>query len=109
VGVFECDRVSKHANKDIEVWTIYKEVATYYAAGLDPPHDVTIVVPDDNHGQIQRLPTGNETTREGGFGVYFHMEYVGRPRSYKWSNTNNLVSTTPFKTKWFPDNSSRKY
>jgi len=49
-------------------------------------------MPDDNHGQILRLPTGNETAREGGAGVYFHFEYFGRPRSYKWSNTNSLVS-----------------
>lgn len=72
------------------MWTIYKEVATYYAAGLNPPEDVTIIMPDDNQGQIQRLPTGDEAKREGGVGVYFHFEYFGSPRSYKWSNTNNL-------------------
>lgn len=73
-----------------QVWTIYKEVATYYAAGLTPPDDVTIIMPDDNQGQVQRLPTGNESAREGGVGVYFHFEYFGSPRSYKWSNSNNL-------------------
>ncbi|KAF1912642.1 hypothetical protein BDU57DRAFT_583107 [Ampelomyces quisqualis] len=73
-----------------QVWTIYKEVATYYADGLSPPEDVTIIMPDDNHGQVQRLPTGNESSREGGVGLYFHFEYFGSPRSYKWSNTNNL-------------------
>jgi hypothetical protein len=74
-----------------QVWTIYKEVAKYYAAGLNPPDDVTIIMPDDNQGQMQRLPTGNESAREGGVGVYFHFEYFGSPRSYKWSNTNNLA------------------
>jgi len=74
-----------------QVWTIYKEVATYYAAGLNPPDDVTIIMPDDNQGQVQRLPTGNESAREGGVGVYFHFEYFGSPRSYKWSNSNNLA------------------
>jgi hypothetical protein len=49
-------------------------------------------MPDDNQGQMQRLPTGNESAREGGVGVYFHFEYFGSPRSYKWSNTNSLVS-----------------
>lgn len=48
-------------------------------------------MPDDNQGQVQRLPTGNESAREGGVGVYFHFEYFGSPRSYKWSNSNNLV------------------
>ncbi|KAF2739667.1 hypothetical protein EJ04DRAFT_548968 [Polyplosphaeria fusca] len=73
-----------------QVWTIYKEVATYYAAGLTPPDDVTLIMPDDNQGQVQRLPTGKESSREGGVGVYFHLEYFGSPRSYKWSNSNNL-------------------
>ncbi|KAF2830956.1 hypothetical protein CC86DRAFT_341463 [Ophiobolus disseminans] len=73
-----------------QVWTIYKEVARYFAAGLSPPDDVTIIMPDDNHGQVQRLPTSNESAREGGIGVYFHFEYFGSPRSYKWSNSNNL-------------------
>ncbi|KAI4636186.1 hypothetical protein J4E83_001140 [Alternaria metachromatica] len=93
--VFEVERqIFKEVLGDQKVnqaWTIYKEVATYYAAGLNPPDDVTIIMPDDNHGQILRLPTGNETAREGGAGVYFHFEYFGRPRSYKWSNTNSLV------------------
>jgi hypothetical protein len=24
--------------------------------------------------------------------MYYHLEYVGVPKSYKWQNTNNLVS-----------------
>lgn len=52
-----------------QVWAIYKEVATYYAAGLDPPEDVTLLLPDDNYGNIQRLPSADELGRPGGFGV----------------------------------------
>ncbi|KAI1801236.1 glycoside hydrolase family 115 protein [Daldinia bambusicola] len=73
-----------------QMWTVYKEVATYYAAGLDPPEDVTITVTDDNFGNIQRLPIDDEAKRAGGFGLYYHLEYVGVPKSYKWQNTNNL-------------------
>ncbi|KAI0201162.1 hypothetical protein F4808DRAFT_128973 [Astrocystis sublimbata] len=73
-----------------QVWTIYKEVATYYAAGLVPPDDVTLMFTDDNWGNIQRLPLANETARSGGIGMYYHLEYVGIPKSYKWQNTNNL-------------------
>ncbi|KLU83800.1 hypothetical protein MAPG_02851 [Magnaporthiopsis poae ATCC 64411] len=81
-----------HGSEDAvnQVWTLYKEVAAYYDAGLDPPEDVTLLFPDDNQGNVYRLPTGNETRRKGGSGVYFHLEYVGLPRSYKWANTNNL-------------------
>ncbi|KAK5655160.1 hypothetical protein OQA88_6059 [Cercophora sp. LCS_1] len=73
-----------------QVWALYKEVASYYDAGLDPPEDVTLLFPDDNAGNVYRLPTGDEVNRKGGTGVYYHTEYVGLPRSYKWGNTNNI-------------------
>ncbi|KAK1461840.1 hypothetical protein CCUS01_01430 [Colletotrichum cuscutae] len=73
-----------------QVWTIYKEVATYYAAGLNPPEDVTLMFTDDNWGNIQRLPTEIESERVGGIGVYFHFQYVGKPKSWKSQNTNNF-------------------
>ncbi|RYP43586.1 hypothetical protein DL770_011581 [Monosporascus sp. CRB-9-2] len=73
-----------------QVWTIYKEVMTYYAAGLVPPEDVTLMFTDDNWGNIQRLPTPEEAARPGGIGMYYHLEYLGIPKAYKWQNTNNL-------------------
>ncbi|KAK1516489.1 hypothetical protein CABS01_06456 [Colletotrichum abscissum] len=73
-----------------QVWTIYKEVATYYAAGLNPPEDVTLMFTDDNWGNIQRLPTELESERVGGIGVYFHFQYVGKPKSWKSQNTKNF-------------------
>ncbi|KAL4962674.1 uncharacterized protein BDV14DRAFT_191351 [Aspergillus stella-maris] len=73
-----------------QVWTLYKEVVTYYAAGVIPPEDVTLMFTDDNWGNVMRLPTAEEAARAGGIGLYYHFEYVGRPKSYKWQNTNNL-------------------
>lgn len=52
-----------------EVWTLYKEVQTYYSQGLIPPDDMTLMFSDDNWGNIQRLPLQNETARAGGIGV----------------------------------------
>ena len=66
-------------------------MATYYAAGLIPPDDVTLMFTDDNWGNIQRLPLKNETDRSGGVGLYFHLQYTGGPKAYKWHNTNNLA------------------
>lgn len=74
-----------------QVWTIYKEVATYYAAGLRPPEDVTLMFTDDNWGNILRLPLDNETDWAGGIGLYYHLQYTGGPKAYKWQNTNNLA------------------
>ena len=48
-------------------------MATYYAAGLIPPEDVTLMFTDDNWGNIQRLPLANETARSGGIGVRLRL------------------------------------
>ena len=73
-----------------QVWSLYKEVADYYAHGMRVPDDVTLLWCDDNWGNIRRLPTPAERARSGGAGVYYHFDYVGSPRSYKWTNTNPL-------------------
>ncbi|KXJ93376.1 hypothetical protein Micbo1qcDRAFT_146391 [Microdochium bolleyi] len=93
--VFEVQRqliADYHGNATAipQMWTIYKEVMTYYAAGLVPPDDVTLMFTDDNWGNIQRLPIDNEANRTGGIGMYYHLQYTGVPKSYKWQNTNNL-------------------
>ena len=69
-------------------WALYKEVQEYYEKGMRVPDDVTLLWCDDNWGNIRRLPTAEERTRSGGAGIYYHFDYVGDPRSYKWINTN---------------------
>ena len=70
-----------------QVWALYKEVQEYYEKGMRVPDDVTLLWSDDNWGNIRRLPTAEERNRSGGSGVYYHFDYVGGPRSYKWLNT----------------------
>jgi hypothetical protein len=70
-----------------QAWALYKEVQEYYEKGMRVPDDVTLLWSDDNWGNIRRLPTAEERTRAGGSGVYYHFDYVGGPRSYKWLNT----------------------
>jgi hypothetical protein len=69
---------------------LYKEVQEYYENGLEVPEDVTLLFADDNFGTIRRLPTESEQKRKGGAGIYYHLEYVGEPRSYKWLDSNSL-------------------
>jgi Glycosyl hydrolase family 115/Gylcosyl hydrolase family 115 C-terminal domain len=71
-------------------WALYKEVQQYYEHGMRVPEDVTLLWCDDNWGNIRRLPTEEERKRTGGAGIYYHFDYVGDPRSYKWINTNPL-------------------
>ncbi|KAK3385432.1 hypothetical protein B0H63DRAFT_414513 [Podospora didyma] len=77
-----------------QLWCLYKEVMTYLFAGLQVPDDVTLLWADDNWGNVRRLPLLNETSRAGGAGVYYHFDYVGDPRNYKWINTIQLAKTT---------------
>jgi hypothetical protein len=73
-----------------QMWALYKEVQDYYDAGMRVPDDVTLLWCDDNWGDIRRLPTTEERKRSGGAGIYYHFDYVGGPRNYKWLNTNPL-------------------
>jgi len=70
-----------------QVWALYKEVQEYYEKGMRVPDDVTLLWCDDNWGNLRRLPTPEERGRSGGAGIYYHLDYVGGPRSYKWLNT----------------------
>jgi hypothetical protein len=73
-----------------QVWALYKEVQGYYERGMRVPDDVILLWCDDNWGNIRRLPTPNERKRAGGAGIYYHLDYVGSPRSYKWINVSPL-------------------
>lgn len=73
-----------------QVWALYKEVQEYYDKGMRVPEDVTILLCDDNWGNIRKLPKLNEKPRKGGYGIYYHYDYVGGPRNYKWLNTNQI-------------------
>lgn len=86
------DVTDKPAEQTPQVWALYKEVQDYYDQGMRVPDDVTLLFADDNWGNIRRLPKPGET-RAGGYGVYYHFDYVGGPRNYKWLNTNQISRT----------------
>ena len=54
------------------------------------PDDVTLLWSDDNWGNLRRLPAPEDRARPGGSGIYYHLDYVGSPRNYKWVNTTAL-------------------
>lgn len=74
-----------------QVWALYKEVQGFYEKGMRVPDDVTLLWCDDNWGNLRRLPTPAERRRSGGAGVYYHFDYVGGPRSYRWINTVSIA------------------
>lgn len=85
------ERETGKASREVpQMWALYKEVQGYYEKGMRVPDDVLLLWADDNWGNIRRLPTSAERSRAGGAGVYYHFDYVGGPRSYKWLNVTPI-------------------
>ncbi len=91
------------AKETTQVWALYKEVLDYYDAGMRVPDDVIMLLCDDNWGNVRRVPddgSGNVSSNsklkphKGGWGLYYHVDYVGAPRNTKWLNV------TPSQNMW---------
>ena len=84
------------------LFAVYKEVEDYYfgdskTAGLRDFQEldgVTLMLCEDNFGNMRALPRKEERCRNGGFGMYFHLDYHGGPCSYEW------VASTPVTKIW---------
>lgn len=85
------DVTGKPASQTPQIWALYKEVQDYYDKGMRVPDDVTLLLSDDNWGNLRKLPKLSDKSRSGGYGIYYHFDYVGDPRNYKWINTNNIA------------------
>ncbi|UZR96285.1 glycosyl hydrolase 115 family protein [Chondrinema litorale] len=80
----------KPKEKTPQMWALYKEVQEYYDRGMRVDDDITLLLCDDNLGNIRKLPAYGDSTRSGGYGIYYHFDYVGGPRNYKWINTTQI-------------------
>lgn len=80
----------KKAKETPQVWALYKEVQDYYDKGMRVPDDVTLLLCDDNWGNVRKLPNLQEKPRSGGYGMYYHFDYVGAPRNSKWMNISPI-------------------
>jgi len=72
------------------LWALYKEVQEYYDRGMRVPEDVTLLLCDDNWGNVRRLPKPDDPPRSGGYGMYYHFDFHGGPVSYEWLNTSPI-------------------
>lgn len=81
---------------------LYKEVEDYYYGdetseglckweGLD---DLTLLLSDDNFGNLRTVPSPDLKDRKPGWGIYYHFDYHGGPISYEW------VNSTPITKAW---------
>jgi hypothetical protein len=87
------DVTGKAASETPQVWTLYKEVQRYWDRGMRVPDDVTVVFTDDNWGNMRKMPAQGLPERAGGYGLYYHFDYVGGGRNYKWVDTAQLGNT----------------
>lgn len=97
-----------------QMLVVYKEVEKYWNGGIDektgetvpglkhwreedgtsPLDSVTIMLCEDNYGNVRSLPvTKNMQDRKGGWGMYYHVDYNGGPRGYMWLNVMQLEKT----------------
>ena len=94
--------IKKYVNKDLDqvprMLALYKEVEPYFygdetTPGLmgDPELEgVTLMLCDDNYGNLRTLPTPEMRDHKGGYGMYYHFDYHGYPISFEWYNTSFL-------------------
>lgn len=80
----------KSADKTPQVWALYKEVQDYYDLGMRVPDDVMLLFCDDNWGNVRKLPDLTKPLHKGGYGMYYHFDYVGGPRNSKWINISPI-------------------
>ena len=85
------DITKKNITAVPQLWALYKEVQDYYDRGMRVPDDVTLLLCDDNWGNLRKLPKLDDKPRSGGYGIYYHFDYVGGPRNYKWLNTSPII------------------
>jgi hypothetical protein len=88
-------QVNSNVTKIPQVIALYKEVEAFYYKGWNKtiPEDVILVLCEDNHGNLRTLPSAVNRNRSGGFGIYYHYNYHGRPRGNKWINTSPIEKT----------------
>ncbi len=95
--------IAKHVNEDTakvpQMLALYKEVEAYYygdetTAGLkdwDGLDGVTLMLCEDNFGNMRTLPKKELRERVGGYGMYYHFDYHGGPVSYEWVNSTPIA------------------
>lgn len=84
---FLAEYVNKDVTKIPQQFVPYKEVLQIMENGLQVPDDITLTWCDDNYGYMTRLSDAEQQKRSGGAGVYYHLQYWGRPHDYMWLST----------------------
>ena len=94
--------IKEHVNEDLDkvprMLALYKEVEPFFygdaeTEGLKDSEElegVTLMLCDDNFGNLRTLPTEEMRAHRGGYGMYYHFDYHGLPVSFEWVNSSYL-------------------
>jgi hypothetical protein len=80
----------KPAEETPQVWALYKEMQDYYDKGMRVDEDILVLFCDDNWGNVRILPKKEDLDHKGGYGMYYHFDFVGGPVSYKYHNVTQI-------------------
>ena len=92
------EEVNEDLTKVPRMLALYKEVEPFYFGNeqyeglrdFEELRDVILMLCDDNHGYLRSIPDDRMRKHPGGFGMYYHFDYYGDPKSYLWTNTTYL-------------------
>lgn len=95
--------IREYVNADLDsvprMLALYKEVEPYFYGTADTPglmgdaelEGVTLMLCEDNFGNMRTLPTEQMRKHRGGYGMYYHFDYHGGPVSYEWVNSTQIA------------------
>ncbi len=100
-SVIECQKelIAKYTDgKSPLMLAVYKEVEDYYKGSDEVPglkdwdglDDVTLMLCDDNFGNLRLMMDDDKRGHAAGYGMYYHFDYHGGPVSYEWVNSSYL-------------------
>lgn len=94
--------IKENVNGDLtkvpRMLALYKEVEPFFygdenTEGLkgSPLLDgTTLMLCDDNFGNLRTIPDESMKNHDGGYGMYYHFDYHGSPISYEWVNSSHI-------------------
>lgn len=92
------ENVNEDVMKVPRMLALYKEVEPFFYGDENTPglmdsedlEGVTLMLCDDNFGNLRTIPTEHMKKHNGGYGMYYHFDYHGSPISYEWVNSSYL-------------------
>lgn len=96
------DLIRKYINPDLSKvprqFVLFTEVEKFYYGDEDTPglkddpemDGITVMFSDNNYGYMRTLPSPDKRNRNGGNGMYYHVDMHGGAYSYEWIGSTYL-------------------